>query len=58
MPLALVHGLGAGSDRATDWMRVVDALCVAAVGAALAWRVLALEEPDTARERPTERLAA
>ena len=57
-PLALVHGLGAGSDRATEWMRVVDALCVAAVGAALAWRVLALEEPEAATERPSERLAA
>ena len=51
-PLALVHGLGAGSDRATEWMRVVDALCVAAVGAALAWRVLALEEPEAATRAP------
>ena len=59
-PLALVHGLGAGSDRTTEWMRGVDALCIAAVGAALAWRVLALEEGQTAEagEPPPERLAA
>lgn len=57
-PLALTHGLGAGSDRATEWMRVVDALCVALVGAALAWRVLSLEEPEASRERPRRRLAA
>lgn len=59
-PLALVHGLGAGSDRTAEWMRVVDALCVAAVGAALAWRVLALEEGETGAEaeRQPGRLAA
>jgi sulfoxide reductase heme-binding subunit YedZ len=44
-PLALVHGLRAGSDAATAWMRGVDIACVAAVGAVLCWRVLALDEP-------------
>jgi hypothetical protein len=39
-------------------MRIVDALCVAAVGAALAWRVLALEQPESASERQPERVAA
>ena len=52
-PLALAHGVGAGTDRATEWMRVVVALCVALVGAALAWRVLATDdgEPATGGQR-------
>jgi sulfoxide reductase heme-binding subunit YedZ len=54
-PLALVHGLGAGTDRATEWTRVVDALCVGLVGAALAWRVLAVDDGESSAG---ERLAA
>ncbi len=59
-PLALAHGLGAGSDRATGWGRAVDVLCVSAVGAALAWRVLALEpaEPPSAQARSQARSRA
>jgi sulfoxide reductase heme-binding subunit YedZ len=58
-PLALLHGLGAGTDRGTDWMRIVDVACLALVGAALAWRVLAVEEPEeAAREAGSDRLAA
>jgi sulfoxide reductase heme-binding subunit YedZ len=58
-PLALLHGLGAGSDSATTWLRGVTIVCVATVAAALAWRVLALEEPEEARgEEPYDRLAA
>jgi hypothetical protein len=49
-PLALVHELGAGSDRGTAWLQIVDVTCVVAVGAALAWRVLALEEPEPAAD--------
>jgi sulfoxide reductase heme-binding subunit YedZ len=58
-PLALLHGLGAGSDSPTRWLRGVAIVCVAAVGASLAWRVLALDEPDDvdAEGRPG-RLAA
>lgn len=55
-PLALSHGLGAGTDRATGWMRGVDALCVAVVGAALAWRVLSVDGNDRAARE--QRLAA
>jgi methionine sulfoxide reductase heme-binding subunit len=44
-PLALAHGIGAGTDAGTEWLRAVNALCVLAVGAALAWRVLEIEEP-------------
>jgi sulfoxide reductase heme-binding subunit YedZ len=58
-PLALLHGLGAGSDRGTGWMRAVDVVCVAALGAALAWRVLALDTPEPAVQEPGgDRLAA
>jgi sulfoxide reductase heme-binding subunit YedZ len=58
-PLALLHGLGAGSDSATGWLRGVAIVCVAAVAAGLAWRVLALAEPEAAAgDRPGDRLAA
>lgn len=39
-PLALLHGITAGTDAFTPWMLVVDAMCVAAVGLSLAWRIL------------------
>ena len=57
-PLALAHGIGAGTDAGTEWLRAVNALCVLAVGAALAWRVLELEEPAPPREQRQERIAA
>lgn len=38
-PLALLHGLGAGSDAFAQWMLVLDGLCVAAVGGAVIWRL-------------------
>jgi methionine sulfoxide reductase heme-binding subunit len=40
-PLALAHGLGAGSDSFAPWMLGIDVACVAVVGLALAWRVSA-----------------
>lgn len=40
-PLAVVHGLGSGSDASATWMRGIDAGCLLAVGAAVAWRVAA-----------------
>jgi len=59
-PLALLHGLGAGSDSGTSWMRGVAIVCVAVVGATLCWRVLALDEreADAAAAEPPDRLAA
>jgi len=51
-PLAVAHGVGAGSDAGTEWLRAVNAMCVAAVGAALVWRVLALEEPAPPPRQP------
>jgi hypothetical protein len=38
-PLALVHGLGAGSDSRQGWMLAVDAVAMGAVVLAVFWRV-------------------
>jgi methionine sulfoxide reductase heme-binding subunit len=38
-PVALVHGLGIGSDTGTFWLRSISAVCVALVGAAVLWRL-------------------
>ena len=38
-PVALVHGLGTGTDAGSLWVDAVAVTCVAAVGAALAWRL-------------------
>jgi methionine sulfoxide reductase heme-binding subunit len=37
-PIALVHGVAAGTDGTSAWMLGLTGACVAAVGAALAWR--------------------
>jgi len=50
-PLALAHGLGAGTDAGTPWMRIVELACLAAVGFVLCWRVLALDEPSAPAAR-------
>jgi sulfoxide reductase heme-binding subunit YedZ len=38
-PVAVAHGLGAGTDAGWFWMWALVALCVAAVVAALVWRL-------------------
>ena len=38
-PLALLHGITAGTDGITPWMLAIDVACAAAVIAALAWRI-------------------
>jgi methionine sulfoxide reductase heme-binding subunit len=38
--LALVHGLGAGSDRNQAWMLGLDLVAVVSVGVATGWRLL------------------
>lgn len=40
-PVALIHGLGIGTDRSTGWVLVLTMTCVLAVAAAAAWRVVA-----------------
>jgi len=39
-PIALVHGLGTGSDVRAGWMAPLTLACVGAVAAAVAWRLL------------------
>jgi hypothetical protein len=38
-PIALLHGLGAGSDTNLSWMLVLSLACVAAVVLAAVWRI-------------------
>jgi predicted ferric reductase len=38
-PVALVHSLGTGTDAGTLWFRALAATCVAAVAAAVTWRL-------------------
>jgi sulfoxide reductase heme-binding subunit YedZ len=45
-PIAVVHGLGTGTDAFTPWSLVITAMCVAAVAVALMWRI------DDARHDP------
>jgi methionine sulfoxide reductase heme-binding subunit len=53
-PLALVHGIGAGTDSRTAWMIAIDGLCIGLVAGATAWRVLAGGGHRTAaRDRAT-----
>ncbi|MHB8489194.1 MAG: ferric reductase-like transmembrane domain-containing protein [Candidatus Dormibacteria bacterium] len=54
-PVAVLHGIGTGTDRTALWMVVIDAVCVASVAIALIWRILAAPLDPLADER---RLAA
>ena len=47
-PVALWHGLGTGTDSRLPWLLALDALCVAAVAAAIWWR-LSLAAPGLGR---------
>jgi sulfoxide reductase heme-binding subunit YedZ len=38
-PLAVLHGIGSGSDTKLSWVLVLNALCAAAVLIALCWRL-------------------
>ena len=40
-PIAVLHGIGTGTDSAAPWMIGVDALCLMLVAAAVTWRVSA-----------------
>jgi methionine sulfoxide reductase heme-binding subunit len=58
-PLALLHGIGTGSDTGAPWLWLVDALCIAAVGGAVAWRFSVTPSPrsehDAALPPPARR---
>ena len=40
-PIAIVHGIGTGTDSAAPWMLAVDAVCLLLVAGAVTWRVSA-----------------
>jgi methionine sulfoxide reductase heme-binding subunit len=50
-PVAVLHGIGTGTDGTAIWMLVIDAVCVAAVGAALVWRLAGAPPDPLADER-------
>ena len=39
-PIAVIHGLGIGSDSGQAWMQVIDLVAVAAVVSAVCWRLV------------------
>jgi sulfoxide reductase heme-binding subunit YedZ len=45
-PVAVLHGLGTGTDSRTTWMLALDALCVGSVAAAVIWRAAIVPEPN------------
>ena len=38
-PVAVIHGIGTGTDPRFVWMLAIEAVCVGSVTAAIAWRV-------------------
>lgn len=48
-PVALVHGLGAGSDARSAWMQALTLACVAAAAVAVAARLASGDTPAAAR---------
>jgi len=47
-PVALVHGLGTGSDTKAAWMLALVGTCVASVAAAVWWRAYGVQPPQLA----------
>jgi sulfoxide reductase heme-binding subunit YedZ len=43
-PIALIHGLGTGSDSGALWMWLLDGACLLTVGAAVWWRATVADE--------------
>ena len=48
-PVALAHTFGMGTDAGEGWVMALGGLCVAAVAAALAWRLRTVTRQSTAR---------
>ncbi len=48
-PLAVLHGIGTGTDAAAPWMLAIDLACIAAVGSAVLVRVTAEKSAVPAR---------
>jgi sulfoxide reductase heme-binding subunit YedZ len=52
-PVALIHGIGTGSDSLFSWMLGVDGVCIAGVLIAILWRA-SRQSPTAWRDLPTE----
>ncbi len=39
-PIAMIHSIGTGTDSGALWMQAINVACIAAVGGAVAWRIL------------------
>lgn len=50
-PIAVLHGIGTGTDSSALWMRAIDVVCVIAVLGALVWRLRAAPPDPLADER-------
>lgn len=50
-PVAVLHGLGTGTDGGSPWLQAVTGACVATVIAATGWRVVAAPGDPLAGER-------
>lgn len=50
-PIAVVHGVGTGTDSSSIWMLGIDAICIVGVGGAAAWRVMAAPRDPLEAER-------
>jgi predicted ferric reductase len=50
-PVAVIHGLGTGTDTRTSWMFVIDAVCIIAVGGAVGARLLRGSSDPLAADR-------
>jgi sulfoxide reductase heme-binding subunit YedZ len=50
-PVAVLHGIGTGTDATAVWMLGIDVVCVAAVLVALGWRLAAAPPDPLASER-------
>ncbi len=56
-PLAMVHGLGTGTDTSSAWMLLLSVACLLAVLAALGWRVASASPESGARRLAAGALA-
>ncbi|HEV7466285.1 MAG TPA: ferric reductase-like transmembrane domain-containing protein, partial [Candidatus Dormibacteraeota bacterium] len=56
-PVAVVHGLGTGTDAGSPWMSGITVLCVAGVLSAAAYRLLSPGDPLAGEKRATVRRA-
>jgi len=57
-PLALIHGLGTGTDASLGWMLAISSLCLVAVLVAIGWRIsLAWRRGDRRRALATSGIA-